>query len=86
MALKLLKDLKSSERTQPTRDYPGRWLVFGDDKLVGDFPTDEEAYRFATRVCDRHDKVSVAWEANDDDPRIGEVWFTGFYTAYKVCR
>jgi hypothetical protein len=24
-------------------------------------------------------KISVAWKCTDNDPRIGQVWFTGFY-------
>lgn len=25
-------------------------------------------------------RISIAWKCSENDPRVGEVWFTGFYT------
>lgn len=39
--------------------------------------------RFAAWEADTSDDVmkehGVYWQASDNDPRVGQVWFTGFY-------
>lgn len=40
------------------------------------FMTFLENERFVYRSTDT---ISVCWKASDDDPRIGQIWFTPFY-------
>lgn len=88
--MKKFAELKGYERNAPCQEYPGRWLVYYPNRKVEDqheFPTFEEAYTFAKTKegCFPEDPflspihVSICWDASEDDPRIGKVWFTGFY-------
>lgn len=85
--LKPFAALGTVHRGEPCKEYPGQWLVFSAGKELPPLPSFDEAYSVAYKECieyDKHDqqepiKVSICWKASDDDPRIGEVWFTGFY-------
>lgn len=77
-------------RTEPCQEFPGEWLVYYPNRLVQDensFATFEEAMAFArtqegffpTDPYLSPIYVSICWKCSDNDPRQGEVWFTGFY-------
>jgi len=80
--MKTYAELGHVHRNEPCQEYPGEWLSYlngGDEKS---FPTFEEARNDA---ADRQDaspdnvETSVCWKCSDNDPRQGQVWFTGFY-------
>lgn len=81
--LKKFSQLGKVYRVEPCQEYPGRYLVFtdgNDEKDCG--PNLLDAYAdVMRRDLDQNDirKHSICWQASEDDPRIGEVWFTGFY-------
>jgi hypothetical protein len=69
--------------------------VYVNGKEVGSFADMEDdtdmstsaralAIKFANGEIKRDDdaKVSVCWKADDNDPRIGKVWFTSFYRLF----
>jgi hypothetical protein len=82
-------------RTEPCQEYPGQWLLY----WPGETGQQEESYpsfmealnqgrkKIATLETLRQDfnacDVSICWKCSDNDPRIGEVWFTGFYQQGK---
>lgn len=74
-------------RCEPCVEYPGAWLVYiNGDSPPGDptFNSFEEAWSFAKREWEINPlevtpKISVCWKASDNDPRIGEVWFSPYY-------
>lgn len=50
----------------------------------------EEAIAYGEKIIARAEEAkmeynirdfSVCWSCSDDDPRVGQVWFTGFYRA-----
>lgn len=80
-------------RSDPCAEYPGTWIVYVNGVDVAHFvdtPLNVSAKGLALARArnekdDNYDaKVSIAWQANDNDPRIGKVWFTGYYTAYEL--
>lgn len=78
--MKAFKDL-GTDRCEPCREWPGRWLMCWEGGSA-EHATFEEALEDAlTRECAG---ASVCWEASEGDPRIGQVWFTGFYRAGTV--
>lgn len=83
-------ELGTVYRTEPCVEYPGKWLVYFPNRKVEEensFATFEEAYAFAKTkegyFPDDHYlssiHVSICWNCSDNDPRVGQVWFTGFY-------
>lgn len=86
MKLPKLSELGTVHRCKPCFEYPGTWQVyvngFETDTVV-DNPNDplsakDIAYSLAKGKGDDC-RVSVCWEASENDPRVGMVWFTGFY-------
>lgn len=73
--MKTLAELGHVHRTEPCREYPGRWYA-----NEAAFDTLTEAKERARRVNALTGRVvTVSWCATPGDPRIGEVWFTPFY-------
>ena len=82
--MKHYAELGTVYRNQPCIEFPGSWLVYVDGNELGQYPTFQEAYDFATEQWEApmssvDTKVSVCWACSENDPRVGEVWFTGFY-------
>lgn len=93
--MKLLSELTHVNRCEPTSDYPGKWIVSypstdpSAPKLEKSFSSFEPALAYACFRLMQYedDKVeydsrlfTISWVASDNDPRIGEVYFTGCYT------
>lgn len=78
--MKAYADLGHVYRCEPCIEYPGQWIVYASDAAIA-HATFDAAYKHAKHLAETLDKVSVAWGASVDDPRIGQVWFTGFYVA-----
>lgn len=81
--MKTYAELGHVYRGDPCVEYPGEWLVYtngGDEKS---FPSYEETFKVARKQSDSLEdlnvKVSICWKCSDNDPRQGQVWFTGFY-------
>jgi hypothetical protein len=76
-------ELGHVHRTEPCIEYPGYWLVYVDGSEVSQCITFEEAWEVCKRGLDTalqlNAKVSICWTCTESDPRVGEVWFTGFY-------
>lgn len=92
--LKSYAELGTVYRTAPCVEYPGCWLVCTpkhlEDMGYGSIGahTLEEAQAAGSKLLDKLEAdlveynprdISVCWEASDNDPRVGQVWFTGFY-------
>lgn len=95
--MKAYKDLGSVHRGEPCLEYPGEWLLFlplpHEGKTEHSFPTRQEALDAGVRITDKWEserveydprKVSVGWKCSDNDPRQGQVWFTGFYVGWRM--
>ena len=90
MKLKSYKDLGSVYRNDPCEEHPGTWVVFLNGSEVAMFrdvpngpSAHAEAIRFArdiVQATDDADQIAVGWSCDENDPRIGEVWFTGFWS------
>lgn len=78
--MKRYAELGHVHRTEPCEEYPGEWLSYREGGDERSFPTFQAAYNdaLARNEIDGA-KTSVCWCASNNDPRIGEVWFTGFY-------
>lgn len=91
MALKKYEQLGTVYRTEPCQEYPGTWFVYDKnqekEKQESGFPTFEDAWHHAQKLLTEYDgeerdypvKISICWGCSDNDPRVGQVWFTGFY-------
>lgn len=80
--MKKFAELGHVHRGSPCEEYPGSWLVFasGNDIDNNSFVSFEDAWSRAHELVNADaDKVSICWQASDNDPRVGMVWFTGFY-------
>ncbi len=87
MTLRAYKDLGTVYRGDPCKEYPGTWLVYVKGEEVYGSQSQEDAYWFAAGKVMEYDlveqseplRVSICWQCSDDDPRVGQIWFTGFY-------
>lgn len=79
-ALRMLSELGHVHRIEPCAEFPGKWLVYSPDEDA--FDSLEQAMAFVADLSPNRDK-SIYWQASDDDPRIGQLWFTGFYRHSK---
>lgn len=88
--MRAYKDLGHVHRGEPCQEYPGKWLVYYPGRKVEEmhsFSSFEEAFAFAKTKKGFFPEdtyifpsfVWICWACSDNDPRIGEVWFTGFY-------
>lgn len=74
--MKRYAELGHVYRTEPCVEYPGRWIVY----VEGEERSTHESLEQAFAVAQALDiESSICWEASENDPRIGEVWFTGYY-------
>jgi len=89
MSLPKYAELTHVNRGDPCQEYPGRYLSYlnGDDERS--FESLEEARQDAYQrmpFTAPEMEASVCYSCSDDDPRIGQVWFTGFYQVGKYNR
>lgn len=86
--LKTYAQLGHVYRTEPCQEYPGEWLVYTNGNNEQSYTTKEEAMRVAYEIVTSTDsaEVSVCWSCTDGDPRVGQVWFTGYYSLGKFDR
>lgn len=91
--MKKFAELGIAHRIEPCEEYPGTWIgtypnletgQLGEEKF-SDLASakfflerkmwkyQEEGREFDTR------QFAIYWKCSDNDPRIGEVWFTGHY-------
>jgi hypothetical protein len=79
--VKTYAELTHVDRGDPCAEYPGQWIVYSGGEVAGTFTDSVAAIVSATHIVEaRNDRVSVCWACSDDDPRVGQTWFTGFYT------
>lgn len=87
LALPKYANLGVAHRGDPCEEYPGQWLVYASGKEETSHASFGDAFQAAQKAVDEYDskeqdapiRVSICWQCSDNDPRIGEVWFTGFY-------
>lgn len=88
MSMRKFAELGHVYRTEPCEEYPGDWIVFAEGKVYSEGNlTFGAAHEKALRAVEEYDSkeqdfpinVSICWKCSDNDPRIGKVWFTGFY-------
>jgi hypothetical protein len=87
-------ELGTVHRNQPCQEYPGSWLLctpkYLEDKGYSScsYSTQELAQAAGLDLINKLEAAAVeyspydiclCWGASDNDPRIGQVWFTGFY-------
>lgn len=84
--LRKYSELGTTHRNDPCQEYPGEWIVYLSGASNGkSFHSYDDAWEFAAEKNGYfeadyfHVNVSICWKCSDNDPRIGEVWFTGFY-------
>lgn len=84
--LKRYAELGSTHRNEPCQEYPGTWLVYLNGKEMRAVSSLESAQICSMKEINQAEregledyKISICWSANDEDPRYGEVWFSGFY-------
>lgn len=85
--MKKYADLGTAHRCEPCVEYPGVWLIYINgnapvgEESFGDFETAYLAAQKEQDLCTLEEvpKVSVCWKASDNDPRVGQVWFTPYY-------
>ncbi len=84
--LKPYSQLNTAHRCEPCQEYPGQWHTYLDGNEEQSFSTWHEAFVNAAVRWEQAEgsEVSVCWKASDNDPRIGEVWFTPFYQDGKI--
>lgn len=95
--MKTYDKLTTVDRGAPCVEYPGEWLLFlplpHEGKTEHSFPTFEEARLAGVRITNKWEdehleydprKVSIGWKCSDNDPRQGQVWFTGFYVGWRM--
>lgn len=94
MKLSSLNSLGTARRGEPCAEYPGTWIVYVNGEEIDTYVDTEEngdarsrAIKSAKMLLDEGEedvKVSVSWRCSDGDPRVGQVWFTGYYQAYTT--
>jgi len=78
------------EKKKIEKEHPGKWIVYvnGDTNPELEFATQDEAMKAAKNEWEASllgdVNVSVAWSADDDDPRFGDVSFTPFYELGRI--
>lgn len=77
--MKTLAELGHAGRTQPCREYPGRWETISENGITRHASLPGAKAHAQTIALDTSGPVSVFWECTPGDPRIGKVWFTPFY-------
>ena len=66
-------------RCEPCKEYPGEWIVYCHGEQTGTFTSADAAIASARIQSEDAEHTSVCWACSDDDPRVGQAWFTGFY-------
>lgn len=74
-------DLTHVHRGNPCQEYPGEWLLFQDGKEIGSHSNFDAAWKAAQEMLGdvNFQKLAICWKCTDGDPRVGKVWFSGFY-------
>lgn len=90
MSLRKFAELGQVHRGEPCQEYPGEWMVYyksPDEDIEVSKGSFDEAYQAASKFLIKYDadvrefplQLSICWKCSDNDPRVGQVWFTGFY-------
>lgn len=95
--MNIYSDLGVVHRCDPCQEYPGEWLLYlplpYEGKTEHSFASKDEAMKAGSLITDawEHERleydprdVKIAWKCSDNDPRQGQVWFTGFYIACRM--
>ncbi len=82
--MKNYADLGHVYRGEPCKEYPGAWLAYSDGKESSHTSFDEALRTIKAHYEETGGKGSVCWACSDNDPRVGQVWFTGFYQHGKL--
>lgn len=92
--MKKYAELGTVHRTEPCEEYPGSWFLYFPSKSGTGKETSEaldsleSAIRKAEKILQAYEDAkleynprdfTICWKCSDDDPRVGQVWFTGFY-------
>lgn len=78
--LKPYAELESYERHYPCLEYPGKWVIYIDGNDAMEHESFSDALNMSRELWEAvQGKVSIAWICTEGDPRVGQVWFTGFY-------
>ncbi len=75
-------ELCTVHRGQPCEDYPGRWILYHGGAEVYASKDFANTFAFSEKLGARDGACegdSICWCASEGDPRVGQVWFTGFY-------
>jgi hypothetical protein len=89
MMMKTFAELGTVHRGEPCQEYPGEWIVYYPFRKIENnnrFASFQQAFAFARSISlppDGH-KISIFFKCSDDDPRIGEVWFSGYYQVGEI--
>ena len=88
--------LTSVNRGEPCQEYPGDWIIHLPIPHQGQTEHKCTSLGAARQTAERilmafesakleYDptQVTISWKCSDNDPRVGETWFTGFYTHGK---
>lgn len=85
--MKAFAELGTVHRTEPCKEYPGSWILYVNGAEKSIHPHFNLAFNAGNQACDEYDigekmnppDITICWKASDNDPRIGQVWFTSFY-------
>lgn len=81
--MKTYAELGHVHRCEPCIEYPGEWLVYANGGDETSHTTFDEAFSVAVDRQNNEEEhnvtYSICWKCSDNDPRVGAVWFTGFY-------
>ena len=91
--LPLYAELTTVNRGAPCKEYPGTYFLYRNGQefshasgQVGESEALSLLFNVVynaelhARSADYRGTYTLAWSASADDPRIGQVWFTGYYT------
>jgi hypothetical protein len=85
-ALRKYAELGHVYRNSPCVEFPGSYHFYSNGYEVGILPGEvgeAAALAHLTALLDKPEtksgKLSVSWCCSDNDPRVGQVWFSGYY-------
>lgn len=88
--MKTYTELGTVHRTEPCVEYPGAWILYVSGEEQSRHESLELAKVAGRAAYERSDPrgwdngspdISICWSCSNYDPRMGQVWFTGFYQA-----
>ncbi len=86
--MKTYMQLTTVDRGAPCLEYPGTWYGYLNGREVAVLSGKGAEDMAFTLAREKHipyeNCVEVGWLADDNDPRVGEIWFTSYYTALTL--